>query len=241
MVTVMNKYFLNMLILLAFCVTIIGGCNLDNYTGYDYSAQDVSTHTKISGYVTNFFNGYKVENALIRFGDQETLSDHNGFYTINYVMSDDEARNKPTIIEVIKEDYYYYTKETQLLPDKNIYDFDLKYASPIIMDTRRRIVGEELICQAIVKDYQGIGTLERVEALYIMVNSEGTIIDSLRSRMRFVHLENASTAWFQLKTAIPDSNAVYYYLEAHDEEGYSHKVFHTTDPRYPDHLLFDPY
>ena len=92
----MKKY------ILILTVIIFSNCDPDTYIGYDHSAQELNETTQISGYVTSFFTGDPVYDTRLRFGTQETLTNVDGFYSIKYVLSDDEARNKPTPFTIIK-------------------------------------------------------------------------------------------------------------------------------------------
>jgi hypothetical protein len=67
------KYFLPSIILF----TLFSGCDLKKYTGYDYTAQELSETTQISGYITNFYTGDSVYDARLRFSTQETLTNFN--------------------------------------------------------------------------------------------------------------------------------------------------------------------
>jgi len=261
----MEKRFIPFIFLSFFIIS----CDLDIYTGYEYSAQELTNTSSITGQITHFYNSDSVQNALVRFGNQETLTDRKGNYYINYLLSEDELRNKPTSIYVYKENYYPISYETLLSPLENTYNFTLRYAAPIIMDTRRRPVDSLLICQAIVKDYQGILSLESLQVTYYYLDDYvGQVVDSLKINIPMVHMPDKDKGYFQLIVDDPASTvgsdssefvnsklsgiegisivhptqflAVYYYIEAIDEEGYRHRVFHTTNPIYPDALLFDP-
>lgn len=217
-------------------------CALDEYTGYNYTTQQLSETTQISGHVTSFFTGYPVYDARLQFGTQETLTDFDGFYSLNYLLSDDENRNKPSPLTIIKPNYYPYSTELMLLPTGNTLNFSLKYASPIIYDTRRVPYYDQLICQAILKDYQGIGTISSVNTIYYFLNDDGSISDSVSYPMSLVHIENNFTGYYQfIQTEISSAAmAAYYNITARDNEGYTDRLFHSTNPIYPDHFLFDP-
>jgi hypothetical protein len=119
-------------------------------------------------------------------------------------MNDDEERNKPTPILISKENYYPYQKETVLLLSENQLDFQIKYAAPIIVDTRRREVDSSLICQAIIKDYQGIETLESIRLTYAYLDTfVGDVIDSLTVDIPLVYQADNVTGFFQLSSNIP--------------------------------------
>lgn len=230
------KHFLLALSLLG----LFSGCDWDKYFGYQNEAQALANHTEISGTVQNLFTGQPVKNALVRFGTQETLTDTGGFYNFNYILSDDEQRNKPTPFAVEKHNYYSHFGETKLLPGTDEYNFDLVYAAPIIVDTKRRPM-QELICQAIIRDYQGIASLQSVDVIYIENDVQGNVADSVRQTMKMVKLVSTQEAYYQLKTEISARTAPYYYVQVTDNEGYSDRLFHTTNPTYPDHLLFEVY
>ena len=191
-------------IALLFMFLLFNSCDLDTYTGYNFTAEDVSETTLISGFVTNTYTDQPVDDAFVRFGTQETISDETGFFQINYLMSDDEVRNKPTLVDVEKVDFYSHSQETSLLPDENTFNFKLRYAAPIVIDTRRREVDSTLYCQAIIKDYQGIETLSEVLVTYAYLDTfVGEVIDSLTLKMRLFEQIDRVTGHYQFASNAP--------------------------------------
>ncbi|MEJ2545602.1 MAG: hypothetical protein P8Y99_16180, partial [Calditrichaceae bacterium] len=124
------------LIILIFAVSY---CDYDKYIGYDHTAQDLLTTALIEGTVTHFYTGEPVFNASIRIGNQETLSNINGYYSINYILTDNENRNKPVPIHISAPDYFPDSLITLIEPLGKEYNFQLKYAAPIILNAVRRI------------------------------------------------------------------------------------------------------
>lgn len=231
------KYFLPSIILF----TLFNGCDLQKYTGYDHTAQELVETTQIYGYITNFYTGDSVYDARLRFGTQETLSDFNGSYALNYVMNDDEERNKPTPILISKENYYPYQKETVLLPTKNQLDFQIKYAAPIIVDTRRREADSLLVCQAIIKDYQGIETLKSIKLTYVYLDTfVGKVVDSLTVDLPLVHQPDNVTGFFQISSnvpQIPESNSPLDFSLSKTSQSYSKEDLSETILLHPTSFL----
>jgi len=232
------KLYLVFLVTFLFYLT---GCDVDRYTGYRFDTTDLAQTTEISGTVRNYYSEEIVFNAKLRFGTQETLTDAKGHFTLQYLLSVDEQRNKPTDVEIFKTDFYDYHTQITLLPNRNILDFDLKYAAPIVRKTALvPIQNDKLACQAEVQDFQGLATLASVEMIAFYGNTSGTA-DSILYKLNFKQLLDFKSGYYQIIIPASQKLLPYYYLKARDREGYSMRLFHTISNRFPDKLLFDPY
>jgi len=220
-------------------------CDFDRYVGYDLEAQEFLETTLINGRVTNFYDDNKpVYNAKVKVGLLEVLSNINGDYQVNYVFTDDEARNKPIKISVEAHNYFPENDIILVEPISNEHNFQLRYAAPRILNGIRRIsilsIGEggniyRVICQAIVLDYQGVTNISEAHA-------------------RFYYNDAADTLKIPfLINSMPSTNLVYYQavyegmiffdlnydIYVGDFDGFSDILQLANNPFQQDELLFD--
>ena len=219
-------------------------CDLDKFTGSDFSSQEVIKTAKIHGNIFEYYSGKAVSSAFIRVGRQETMSNINGNYLINYLISESEQRNKPVKVEVFKTDYYPNEMEIILSPLENNFNFSLKYAAPIIKKSVRVPCdsdrGIKYVFQAIIMDYQGAGTIERVWARQLFTNFQGES-DSVFIDLYRVRTVNANTSYYQNEVSgIGDLDAIemFYTVWVEDNEGYCDDETRGCSPTEPDTLIF---
>jgi len=207
-------------------------CDFDRYVGYDLEAQELLETTLINGRVTNLYDDNKpVYNAKVKVGFLEALTNINGYYQVNYVFTDDEARNKPIKISVEAHNYFPENDIILVEPISNEHNFQLRYAAPRILNGIRRIsilsIGEEfiiyrVICQAIVLDYQGVANISEAYARFYYNDAA----DTLKIPFLINSIPSANTVHFQavyevkvyadtlkipfLINSMPSTNIVYY-------------------------------
>lgn len=228
-------YRLQLLILI---LILIPACDWDKYFGYDHTAQELIKSTRISGKITNFYTEEPVFYARIRFGAQDALTDVFGQYYIDYLLSGDEERNKEVEFEIKAENYFPLTAKTLLKPTGNMFNYQLRYAAPIIKQTARVEIGGEdgeIIFQAIVMDYQGNDNIKRVWVTYYYTSQS----DSAQAELGRIHSASANTGYYQArlthKQLLP-----YYHIRAVDNDSFSNHRFFSINIYMPDTLLFDP-
>lgn len=220
-------------------------CDFDRYIGYDLDAQELLETTMITGRITNLYDDRPVYSAKIKLGLLETLTDINGNYRINYVYSSDEARNKPIQVSVEAHNYFFEHDTILVEPISNEFNFQLRYAAPLILRVARRIsileVGREwtkygIICQTIVRDYQGIDNISEVYARFYYNEADDTLkvpllVKSIPSTITF-HFQGVYEGMIAF-----DLN---YDICVCDFDGFSNKLELANNPFQQDTLLFDP-
>jgi len=216
-------------------------CDSDVYFGYKFTTEELSVTTLISGYVTNYYTDQPVDNVLVRFGIQETFSDVNGYYQLDYLLSEDELRNKMTEISFEKENYFPSQQSAILSNLENTIDVGLKYAAPIIVSTARPYLTPTfLVCQAIIHDYQGLENLESVQVAYHFPTSIAQVYDTVRVDLEFHQSPEYGIGYYQEFRYFIDEE-MFYYIEAMDKDGFSSRLLHSIRPNHPDAPIFDPY
>ena len=216
-------------------------CDTDRYLGFDIEAQDLADTAIIAGNVINFYDGMPVYKAKVKIGILETLTDKNGNYQIPYILSDDENRNKPVSILISKENYFQFEDSTFIVPSAMSLNFSLRYAAPIIMAIARRthpINQFQVVCQAKIRDYQGITNIDSVIAVLSYLD-ESDKVNLYKSEMEFKGAISNIEAYYQ--TTVEVSNLTpYLWVLVNDNDSYSDSLFHSTRPAVPDVFLFDP-
>ena len=216
-------------------------CDTDRFLGYDIDAQDLLETTIISGEVINFYDGMPVYKAIVKIGILETLTDYNGNFQITYILSDDENRNKPIPISIAKENYFPFEDSTLIVPSSINLNFNLRYAAPIIRGIARRTHPTnqfQVVCQTIIRDYQGITNIDSVIAVLPYLNALGQV-NLLISEMKFMGAVSDIEAYYQVNIEASNLNP-YFWILAKDKDSYSDSLFHSTRPAVPDIWLFDP-
>ena len=229
-------------ILIIFAIFSLYNCDSDKYFGYENTGQDLLNSTIFKGRITHFYTSRPVTNAIINIGSQETSTDTNGFYMLKYIFSDDELRNKPVKIYVHAADYYEDSLNVLVELVENEYNFQLKYAPPIILEAKRRFYPPtnmfqiNFICQAIVKDYQGWEDIDSVFAFFKTPTNQ----ISYQIPMNFIKYVDIYTAYYQLNYHGDINLSVQYSIIAKDKSGFNSSQNYVNDPNILDYLLFDP-
>ena len=233
----------NIYIIISFL--ILYNCDYDKYIGYDTNAEELLTTSPVQGQIIHFYTGDPVTNALVKVGMQETLTNINGFYNLNYVLSGDEERNKPIQIQVTAHNYYPESLTTIIEPLGNRHNFQLKYDAPIIIKAARRItileIGKEwikyqVICQAIVLDYQGAEDISEAFARFYYNESADTLYQPLVIKS----MPSPDTGYFQSVYVGMISFDLNYDINVQDEDGYSDMLERANNRFQEDELLFNP-
>lgn len=216
--TIFRFIFFPLLILVA------GGCDLDKYTGYNYQGESPIETARITGNVTNTFTGTPILRATLQFGDLITYTDGKGNYLLVYPLATDDERDRPIPVVVSRPDYFQIETEIVVYPDKNVHDFALIYAAPIIESSSLEFVPQSnAICYATIMDYQGVDDIEEVEGIF-RYEAEGTstpIPISLVEDVRFS--ENRAQFKCNVELELPlhgQLNSTAYQITVLDKSGY---------------------
>ena len=212
------------------------GCDTDKYFGYNYEADQLIQSSTIFGTVLMSYTSTPVENAKIQFGNQTTLSDEQGKYTLDYIFEDDEDRDKSIDVIVSADKYITHITSIVIYPVENQLDISLVYAAPII--EKSILFGN--ICQAIVTDYQGAEDIKSgIVYVYFNFSPMGYTYEKPYN-INVVKTISENTSYFQ---CIVDSSldeygyiTKKYKLVFEDWHGYSNYTIKTTAPG--DTLLF---
>ena len=235
----MTKFVFRIFYLLILIMYI--SCDTDRYLGYDIEGQELAETAIITGKITNLYDGMPVYQAKVKIGILETLTDHQGDYQIPYILSDDENRNKPVLISISKENYFQFKDSTLIVPAPMSLNFSLRYAAPMITAIARRTHPTnqfQVVCQAIIRDYQGVNNIDSVIAVFSYLN-ESDKLNLYKSVMEFKGMLSSIEAYYQ--TTVEVSNlTTYLWILAKDKDHYSDSLFHSIRPDYPDLFLFDP-
>jgi len=218
-----------------FLILILYGCDFDKYLGYDNKAQELLNTAAVSGSITNFYTDDPVSNALVKVGQQETLTNSNGLYSLNYVLTDDEERNKPVHIHISAHNYYPDSITTLIEPLDNMYNFQLRYAAPMIKDIVRQQYRFFDICQAIVSDYQGWQDIDSVYALFYPLSGEQPV----KVPLALVYNDGQNTGYYQVTYEKETTMDLPYSVIAVDFDKYTDRLDKANNPFNPvEDLIF---
>lgn len=217
-------------------------CDFEKYIGSSTSVEVLAESTKIFGQVNNIYTQEPVYKAQIKIGEQTTLTNENGEFNIDYLISDDEERNQPTKISITAPNFFPWQTEKILYPDLNEINRDLVYAAPIIRETVR-VNGpgaeEAYIYQAIIKDYRGVSNIKKVTAQqYYMPKVGGRTLTEIELKLHT--FPTATVGHYQ--AIVPELRQIeaYYLLIVENNDAYADTLHHSVRPNPPDEFIFDP-
>ena len=143
---------------------LITGC--EKYIGFQYEAPSSHKIARITGKITNTFTGEPVPDANVIFGYQQTVTDKYGKYKIDYLLRDDDQRDKPVPVEISAFNYNTKTSELIIFPQETTLDATLDYAAPIIRKYYYGVGIDYTTYEVMVQDYQGVGDIRSVIVVF---------------------------------------------------------------------------
>lgn len=232
---------------LLFSLLLFFSCKMEKFTGYDTSGQTLLESVRITGQVFNRYIGSPVADATVNVAGLETLTDFNGNFSIRYLLTEDDYRNKPVKVLVSAENYYSYETDINIdVSGTNRFEFQLSYAAPIIDAVARVFVTsmgtDYYYCQAIIHDYQGARNIKRVTATF-PYQKKYADRKPLTYELNLVEVStvSANIGYFQCRFEYDPDLSNIFTVEAVDNDGYSASMFHAIDAAFPDRLLFNPF
>ncbi len=236
----MNK---NLGVIILLCSALIIGCDTEKFLGYNYDAEKFTETAFVSGKVTNKFTDKPVKEATIQIGQQRSLTNDLGFFTMDYILTEDAKLNKEIPITVSAEDYHSLTSSRVITPDSIEIDFRLEFAAPIIEAT---VNFQLTYCQAIIFDYQGINNIDTVFAHFQYVNSSTfLVVREFDAGLEQKQVVSENRGYYQttvVPSVIENNDTLFlsptYTITAKDKSGFSDVKVHTNNSFNPDTLLF---
>jgi len=225
---------------------LLSSCDVDKYFGYSNEAEDLLTYARISGKVVNTYTGEPAGIIHVEAGRYETLTDYAGSFFINYILTTDDERNRPVLFRFTHEKYYPEEKYYVIDPLGMEVKVAIRYAAPVIEKTAlfpqqnsSELEGVRFVCQAIIKDYQGIHTVDFVEARFEAEDNGGNIHRESR-RMSIVQTVSNREGYFQTEIIIKPNEVLKngYAVYARDNEGFEELLRRSKNPNQPDDPLF---
>ena len=212
--------YLMRVIVLIWLVFLMTACKVEEFTGFKIETISQNESLRLSGHVISYYTSDSVMAAFVTIGSRQAITDDQGEFSIFYVLSESEKRNKPTPVDIFAENYYPYHSLLYLSQQNTHFVFYLKYAAPIILDATavfQRTYEYDYICQAIVKDFQGVSTIQYVKAVFFNKDAVG---DSVISFLQLKEYVDSQTGRFQSTVKFPDWYPDRFYLQVSDKEGY---------------------
>jgi hypothetical protein len=199
-------------------------CDLEKFTGYNYEGESLVETARITGKVTNIFTGTPILRVTLKFGNFTTYTDGDGNYLLVYPLATDDERDRPISVVVSRPDYFPQETEIVVYPDRNIHDFALVYAAPIIESSSLEFTPpSDIVCYATILDYQGVDDIEKVEGIFTY-ESEGvqTVVHiPLDEDVRFSGTRARFKSNLELITADGTLITKAYQIMVLDKEGFS--------------------
>jgi len=190
------------------------------------------TEILIAGTIRDILNQSVVNGATIQLGDDyQVFSDINGQFSIRYILTTDDERNKPLSVQITAPNYFPFTQELVIYPVDYNLEISLIYAAPIIQESVLVLYQFTdfdiplFVCQILLKDYQGFSDVDSVRAIFYYLNNQTQEIRQLIAPMVYIAAASQNAAYFEA-TAYPELSAVwelrsYYDISAVDKSGYS--------------------
>ncbi len=146
---------------------VLTACDTERLTGFNYQANGISQTAKISGRVVNIFTSEPVEDVIVSFRGQSTVTNDAGEYSLDYLLAADEEFNKPVDAIFSNENFFELDTTFIVFPTQNNFDVKLVYGAPIITDSERLGLSSDelhIILRATIFDYQGVNDIDSVVA-----------------------------------------------------------------------------
>lgn len=216
--------FLMRLAALILPIFLLFACKMEEFTGFKVETLNQNESLRLSGQVFSYYTSDSVMAALVQIGNRQTITDVNGKFTLAYVLSESEKRNKPTPVTITAENYYPYHDQLYLNQQNTHFVFYLKYAAPVIREATavfQKTINYDYICQAVIQDFQGVSTLKYVKAVFFNRDAVG---DSLISFLQLKEYVDSQIGRFQSTIRFSDWFPDRFYLLVVDQEGYQDRL-----------------
>ena len=185
----------------------------------------------ISGTVISEFTNQPIKGAVVNFGGQNTLTDHQGQFKLHYRLTVDDDRNKPVEMIVTAYNYFDYQQSYYVAPIDFTINARMIYAAPIIENSvlvKYYFVAQEMdlvVVQARIFDYQGADDIDSVGTILYYRNEEDQTFKTSAIPMRFVEKLSYNSAHYQA-VAIPTYQEIWHFqrnfdVYAEDSQGFS--------------------
>ena len=210
-------------ILLILLFLIVTSCN-ENFWGYNYDSPPLKKITRIQGTISDKFSGKPIQPATINVNGQETMTDENGNYILNYVIPEDIEPNQQEIgyLSIVAWNYIPYNFTFYIYPVQNIVDCELEYAVPTILDA---VCNGDTV-QSIIREYQGLSTIDYVSVTFKVKDSLG-VWERKEFNMDIKRVINDTLGCYEhriWKSIIKDSlRSDWYRITAKDVNGNVHR------------------
>ena len=226
-------------------VLLIISCNPEKYFGYSNEAEDLLKYAKVEGTVTNFYTGEPAGLIHVQVEQYETISDFSGRYYFTYILKSDDERNRPVTFLFSHKKYYPLEKKVIIDPLGMEVNASLHYAAPVIKETalfrndNNNLEGQNYICQAIVLDYQGVGTIDLVE-LTVQLEDANRNIWEESFPMRLADAHTSTVGYFQTEFRVSAGAELRngYRVYARDNEDFEETYKTSINPSRPDDPIF---
>ena len=185
----------NQYIIIFILVMIVASCN-ENFWGYNYDAPPLAKLTRIQGNLIDKYSGNPVHPATVIVNGQETETDANGNYLMNYIIPDEIEPNQQEVgyLTIIAPDYIQYNSTFIIYPVHNNMDIELEYSPPIILDA----VSHGDPTQAIIRDYQGTEDISFVSVTFLQDTGNGIPFRNEIEMNKVINLD-MHTAYYQFR------------------------------------------
>ncbi len=230
------------LFLFSAIILFFENCDSDKFFSFNYEAEQFVELATITGQVSNLFTGLPVGGARIEIENQFTESDDDGFYRLDYQLSDDAGLGRDISITASAEEFLPLTITRQFFPQPVEINFQLELGAPVIEDVS---FPELSFVQAIILDYQGVDDIDTVIAnIRYLDPATNLVTQILELGMDRIEVVDANRAHYQL-VVVPQhpqfgSVSPGIIVTVIDQSGFISAIEHTNNPFNPDTFLFDP-
>ena len=153
----------------------LSNCDTNKFITSNLGTASASDSTLLFGNVTRQDNGNRIVNARLQLTFHVAFSDSLGYYSLPIIYSDDYNRNLDPTIVVSAKNFESYIGPVQILPIPKKEDFVLVWSPPLIYQNALLVVKDDpsqltgpVYIQAIMKDFQGVETIVKVEAQFTL-------------------------------------------------------------------------
>ena len=152
-------------------------CDADKFITANLGKSGASDSTAIFGRILRQDNRQPIDHARVQLSFHIAYSDSNGYFELPVLYLDDYNRNLDPLIVINSNNFAVYSGPIQVLPIPKEANFELVWLPPVIRNTALVIEEDSppghnengpKIVQAIITDYQGVNTIKKIEARFLV-------------------------------------------------------------------------
>lgn len=159
------------IIILTITGALLSNCDFEKYFTANLGMRENMDSTSYYGTVLREYDSEPVKFARLQLSFYHTYSDSSGKFELPILYEQDHYRNLIEFLQVTANNYENHSQTIYVYPVPTELNIELIWLPPVIhknamiidlIDTNNVDLGGPKYCQAIIKDFQGINTVDSV-------------------------------------------------------------------------------